>query len=180
MKLISCLPAALGLLIAAVSMSPAALAQERSSYSLHDDRIQFRAPAGWVAIMEKTGGPSQAIAFQIPDNSAQGSEDIADATVKTRELKDASEFNAFLEGELDRPRAQAGYEVDTSNADGAVHQYFVTNGPTRYLVRDSFMLRGDIAVEVRCRRPLLANTSDAWKRQFDSACDALVASLKNP
>jgi hypothetical protein len=46
-------------------------------------------------------------------------------------------------------------------------------------VRDTFQLSGNIAIEVRCQRPLLASTPASWTAEFDNACGAVVASLKN-
>jgi hypothetical protein len=174
-KPIPCLLAAL----AAGLLSTTAPAQGRTDYTLNDGQVQFRVPAEWTAIMEKTEGNPQAVAFQVPDPSAQGSGDAADATVKTRQLKTPAEFAGVVQDELDRSKGQGGYEKDPSNKDSSVHQYFVVRGKTRYLVRDSFFLTGTIAVEVRCQRPLLESTPAAWNAQFDSACNGVVASLKH-
>lgn len=172
-------PFLLAALAATALISPAVFAQGKTGYTLNDGQVRFHVPAEWSAVMEKTDGNPQAIAFRVPDASPQGGEDIADVTVKTRQLKSAAEFNGVLEDELERARAQNGYAVDTSKPGRSVHQYFVLRGPTRYLIRDSFQLSGDIAIEVRCRRPLLEATPAAWNTQFDSACDALIASLKH-
>ena len=157
----------------------AAHAQGKTDYSLNGDQVRFHVPAGWSAIMEKSEGNPQAVAFQVPDASAQGSEDAANVTVKTRELKDPSGFAATVQEEFERSKAQGGYENDPSNKDSAAHQYFVVRGKTRYLVRDSFQLSGSIAVEVRCQRPLLASTPASWNAEFDNACAAVTASLKH-
>jgi beta-galactosidase GanA len=157
----------------------AAHAQAKTDYSLNGDQVRFHVPAGWTAIMEKADGNPQAVAFQVPDASAQGSEDVANVTVKTRELKDASQFAATVQDEFERSKAQGRYEIDPSNKDNAIHQYFVVRGKTKYLVRDSFQLSGSIAVEVRCQRPLLASTPASWNAEFDTACGAVVASLKH-
>ena len=155
-----------------------ALAQGGTDYALNGGRVHFQVPAGWTAMMEKSEGDPQAIAFQVPDASAQGSEDAANVTVKTRQLKDAGAFAGTVQEELEHARGQAGYENDVSNKDASVHRYFVTRGKTRYLVRDSFWLTGDIAVEVRCQRPLLPATPEGWNATFDGDCDGVVASLK--
>lgn len=152
-------------------------AQGTTGYSLNGDAIHFRVPADWTAVMEKSDGNPQAIAFQVPDPSAQGSQDTANVTIKTRQLKDASEFTATVQDEFQRSKGQAGYEADPSNRDAGAHQYFVVRGKTKYLVRDAFQLIGTIAVDVRCQRPLLSATPAAWNAQFDAACSAVVASL---
>jgi len=154
-----------------------ALAQDRIAYSLNEGNVDFSVPAGWIAIMEKTDGNPQAIAFQVPDPSAQGSNDSADVTVKTRRLPSASGYAATVEGELGRARAQDGYESDTRHSSADDHRYFVQRAGTRYQVRDSFRLLGNIVVEVRCRRPVLATTPASWNASFDAGCDSVVASL---
>ncbi len=154
-------------------------AQAKTDYSLNGDQVRFHVPADWTAIMEKTDGNPQAVAFQVPDASAQGSEDVANVTVKTRQLKDASQFAATVQDEFERAKTQGGYEADPANKDTSAHQYFVVRGKTKYLVRDSFQLSGNIAVEVRCQRPMLATTPPAWNSAFDNACGAVVASLKH-
>lgn len=170
-------PTTLLILLASLAAT-AAHAQGKTDYSLNGDQVRFHVPASWTAIMEKSDGNPQAIAFQVPDATAQGSDDAANVTVKTRQLKDPSEFAATVQDEFQRSKAQGGYETDPANKDSSVHQYFVVRGKTRYLVRDSFQLNGTIAVEVRCQRPLLDATPVAWNADFDSACAAVVASLK--
>ncbi|HEY0179880.1 MAG TPA: hypothetical protein VGC30_09655 [Dokdonella sp.] len=155
-----------------------AAAQSRTDYALNDDRVHFRVPPGWTAVMEKTDGDPQAIAFQVPDESAQGSDDSATVTVKTRHMSDPSAFTNTMQEEIDHATAQSGYEKDTTNRDSSVHQYFVQRAQTRYLVRDSYVQAGDLMVEVRCQRPLLEKTPGAWNRAFDAACAGVVASLK--
>lgn len=154
-------------------------AQQTIDRVLNDGKVRFQVSSQWAAIMEKTDGSPQAIVFQVPDNAAQGTQDTASVTVKTRELKDPTEFTATVEEEFGRSKAQAGYSKDETNADSAVHQYFIQRAKTRYLVRDSFMLMGTIAVQVRCQRPLLENTAPSWVEQFDTGCNLVVASLKS-
>lgn len=169
-------PAALCLLLLAAT-SASALAQDRTAYSLNEGEVDFSVPAGWIAIMEKTDGNPQAIAFQVPDPGAQASNDSADVTVKTRRLAAASGYAATVADELDRARAQDGYENDANGTSADTHRYFVQRAGTRYQVRDSFRLLGNIAVEVRCRRPVLATTPASWNASFDAGCDSVVASL---
>ena len=174
MKLISCLL----LVLASSTLSTVVLAQGKTDYSLNGGQVNFHVPADWTALMEKAEGNPQAIAFQVPDASAQGSDDTASVTVKTRELANAAQFSVVVQDETSRARSQPGYEADGAAGDSSTHRYFVVRGKTKYSVHDSFMQRGDIAVEVRCQRPLLAATSAAWNTQFDGACASVVASLR--
>lgn len=163
---------------AALALAAAgAFAQSASDFSLNDGKVVFHVPAQWVSVMEKKDGDPQAIAFQVPDPSAQGSEDSATVTVKTRQIADPSAFAATVQEEFERAKAQPGFEIDPANKDAAVRQYFVTRGKTRYLVRDEAHLTDNVAVEIRCQRPLLAATPAAWNAQFDRDCDAVAASL---
>ena len=166
------------LAVLAIAFATSAFAQGKTDYSLNEGQLHFRVPASWTAVMEKTDGNPQAIAFQVPDSSAQGSDDSAAVTVKTRQLAGSAAFAGVVQDELDRSKAQGGYESDATNKDTAIHQYFVVRGKTKYLVRDSFYLTGAIAVEVRCQRPLLNVTPAEWSTEFDNACNSVVASLK--
>lgn len=166
------------LFLLSATFAAGAFAQGRTDYALNDGQVRFRVPAGWSAVMEKTEGDPQAFAFQVPDEAAQGSEDSATVVVKTRRLKAAAAFAGFVQDEHARAESQGGYARDASNRNESVHQYFVQRGKTRYLVRDHYFLTGEIAVEVRCQRPLIDATPAAWNTQFDSACDGVAASLK--
>ncbi|MFI4969954.1 MAG: hypothetical protein ACHP7D_07090 [Lysobacterales bacterium] len=166
------------LAVLAVAFATSAFAQGKTDYTLNEGKVHFHVPASWTAVMEKADGNPQAVAFQVPDSSAQGSDDSATVTVKTRQIAGSAAFAGVVQDELDRSKAQGGYETDATNKDSAIHQYFVVRGKTRYLVRDSFYLTGDISVEVRCQRPLLAATPAAWNAEFDNACNSVVASLK--
>jgi archaellin len=178
-KLFPCLLVLSAAVFASGAFPTAAHAQGKTDYTLNEGQVHFRVPPTWSAIMEKSDGNPQAIAFQVPDAAAQGSEDTASVTVKTRQLTSAAEFASTVINEFERAKTQGGYENDTSNNDKAVHQYFVVRGKTRYLVRDSFFQSGMVSVEVHCLHPLLTATAPTWNTEFDRACDGVVASLKH-
>lgn len=159
------------------SLASSAFAQDKTDYTLNDDQVHFHVPPGWTSVMEKADGNPQAIAFQVPDPSAQGSDDSATVTVKSRQLKNSAQFDSVVLEERQHAKEQVGYEFDTSNADAAVNQYFVMRGKTKYLVRDSFHRSGAFAVAVRCQRPLIDKTPPAWNAEFDRACTGVTASL---
>ncbi|MEP6511844.1 MAG: hypothetical protein ABJB02_09635 [Dokdonella sp.] len=175
MKLIPCL-----LTLFAIAFASDAFAQDKTDYTLNDGQVHFHVPAGWNAIMEKADGNPQAVAFQVPDAAAQGGEDSASVTVKTRQLQGAVTFNAVVQEEFEHAKSQGGYSSDAAGTDASVHQYSVVRGKTKYFVSDSFTLSGSgsIVTQVRCQRPLLDKTPAAWATQFDSACASVVASLK--
>jgi hypothetical protein len=167
---------ALALLLALAS--PLVFAQAKTDYTLNEGQVHFHVPPDWTAIMEKSDGDPQAVVFQVPDPATQGSEDTASVTIKTRSLKASADFQGFVTDEFERAKGQAGYETDSSNKDSSVHRYFVTRSKTRYLVRDAYQLNGNVAIEVRCQRPLLDGTPPEWNDRFDANCAAVVASLK--
>ena len=111
--------------------------------------------------MEKKEGDPQAIAFQVPDPSAQDSEDAATVTVKTRQLADAAGFAAAVQQEFERAKEQPGFATDPANKDAAVRQYMETTRPFRgdvpeYNVRIAnyvyWTLQPHSAVVARCLR----------------------------
>lgn len=163
-------------LIATASCGAPAFAQD-GAYSLNDGAVRFKVPSGWTAMMQKTDGNPQAIAFQVPDPAAQGSDDATSVTVKTRHLANDSQFGVIVREQIDHARQQPGYEADATGTDASTHRYHVVRGQTKYAVRDSFREVGGVAVEVRCQRPLLDATPAAWSAQFDADCSAVVASL---
>jgi hypothetical protein len=159
-------------------VSTLVFAQAKTDYTLNGDQVRFRVPPEWTAIMEKADGDPQAVIFQVPDPATQGTEDTASVTVKTRSLKTSADFAGFMQDEFERSKGQAGYENDAANKDASIHRYYVTRAKTRYLVSDNYHLAGNVAVEVRCQRPLLDATPAEWNDGFDAACKGVVASLK--
>lgn len=159
-------------------LSCAVFAQAKTDYTLNAGQVHFHVPPDWTAIMEKADGDPQAVIFQVSDPATQGTEDTASVTVKTRSLKASGDFSGFVTDEFERAKGQAGYETDASNKDSSVHKYFVMRSKTRYLVRDTYQLSGNVAIEVRCQRPLLDATPKDWSDAFDAGCSGVVASLK--
>lgn len=163
-------------ILLSASCAMPAFAQD-NAYSLHDGQVNFSVPPGWSAVMQKSDGNPQAIAFHVPDPAAEGSDDTASVTVKTRHLANDSQFGVVVREQIDHARQQPGYEADPGGTDASTHRYHVVRGKTKYSVRDSFQAIGGVAVEVRCQRPLLPASSAAWNARFDGDCGALVASL---
>lgn len=163
------------ILLAAIG---SASAQERSDYNLNNGVITFSVPAGWNAIIEKSDGNPQAIIFVVADPAAEGTDDTASVTVKTRQLESPNDFAEATQDELSLSRAQTGYEAAPEEANSSVHRYFVMRGKTRYSVRDRFTLIGNVAVQVRCQRPLLDATTQEWSARFDAGCNSVASSVK--
>lgn len=163
------------ILLAAIG---SAHAQDRTNFNLNDGKVSFSVPHDWSAIMEKSDGNPQAITFQIADPAATGTDDMASVTVKTRQLKSAAAFVDATQNEMMLSKAQTGYEAVLDGSNTGIHHYFVMRGKTRYEIRDRFTLMGEIAVQVRCQRPLLKDTDKGWSSSFDSGCDSVASSLK--
>ncbi|HET9034090.1 MAG TPA: hypothetical protein VFN25_14445 [Dokdonella sp.] len=163
------------ILLAAIG---SASAQDRSDYNLNDGKIRFSVPQDWSAIMEKSDGNPQAITFHVTDPAAEGTDDMASVTVKTRQLKSSADFADATTNEMLLSKAQTGYEAALDGSATGIHHYFVMRGQTRYEIRDRFNLMGEIAVQVRCQRPILKTTTKAWTSQFDQGCDSVANSLK--
>lgn len=153
-------------------------AQDQTNFKLNDGKVSFSVPQGWNAIMEKSDGNPQAITFQVADPAAEGTDDMASVTVKTRQLKSSADFAEATQNELLLSKAQTGYEAALDSSNTNIHHYFVMRGKTRYEIRDRFNLLGNIAVQVRCQRPLLNATTNVWGKTFDAGCDSVASSLK--
>ncbi len=161
-----------------LTVAGSAHAQSDNDYTLNDGRVKFSVPSAWTAIMEKSDGNPQAISFMVADPATQGTEDFASITVKTRQLRAPDQFGEAVQNEYTLSKAQTGYESDFDDRDNGVHRYHVTRGATRYAIRDRFTLIGNVAVQVRCQRPLLEKTAKDWITRYDSGCDRIAASLK--
>jgi hypothetical protein len=98
--------------------------------------------------------------------------------VKTRRLKSPNDFPEATQNELSLSKAQTGYEADPEGSSTGVHRYFVMRGKSRYTIRDRFTLLGDVAVQVRCQRPLLDATTQDWVARFDTGCNSVASSVK--
>ncbi|MEZ5461704.1 hypothetical protein [Dokdonella sp.] len=155
-----------------------AFAQERTDYNLNEGRVNFSVPSGWSAIMEKSDGNPQAIIFWVPDPATEGTDDTASVTVKTRRLNSPNDFAEATQNELALSKAQTGYEAEPEGNNANVHRYFVTRGKTRYTIRDRFTMLGNVAVQVRCQRPILDGTTQDWIARFDAGCNSVASSVK--
>lgn len=151
-----------------------------TSRTLNDGKVHFSVPADWTAVMEKTDGDPQAIAYSVPDPGSGGSDTTATVTVKTRALAAPSAFAGAVQDELERAKQQPGYTRDTAaSSDPSVSRYTTLRGKVRYSVADRYFLTGNIAVQVRCQRPEIAANSAEWNAAFDRACAGVFESLKS-
>jgi hypothetical protein len=163
-------------LLALVLFGASAAHAAGADYSLNDGRVHFTVPSTWTAVMEKRGDDPQAIAFDVPDAAPRDGGAIASVTVKTRSLAAPSDFAASVQDEMQRAQDQPGYAADTSMADPTRFRYTILRGTLRHAVEDRFVLLGNIAVQVRCQRPLAGTPAGAGS--FDTECANVFASLR--
>ena len=83
-----------------------------------------------------------------------------------------------MQNEMLLSKAQTGYAAEVESKESGTHNYTVTRGATTYSIKDQFKLIGNIAVKVRCERPVLKATSKAWSADFERDCAAVSASIR--
>ena len=163
--------------IAGLLCSGGAFAQAKSDYALFENIIKFKAPSDWTAIMEKKDGNPQFIAFQVRDPADPGSNDITQVTVNARLMHDSSFFQQQVDAATDKAHQLPGFEVAKAS-DPNVFRYYAMNGKTRYEYRETFYLSNHLLLHVRCMRPMLTETTQAWSDAYDKSCAELMDSLK--
>jgi len=164
-------------LIAALLMLLCASAAVASDHDLFERIIKFKAPSDWSVIMEKKEGNPQFIAFQIRDPADAASNEITQVTVNARLMHDSSFFQQQVDAATDKAKMLPGFQLATA-ADSDVFRYYAMNGKTRYEYRETFFLSNHLLLHVRCMRPMLAETTQAWSDRYDKDCADLMHSLK--
>ena len=155
-----------------------AQAQEAGEYALAQGFVTFKAPPQWPAIMQKTEGNPQFIAFHVKDPADTDTGEASRVTVETKLLDDSGNFQSMVNGALARVKQSPGYEQRTEGVDPSVLRYFALNGKTRYEYRETWYLNGHVLVHVRCARPMLAATTAAWTADYEKGCGQIMQSLK--
>ncbi len=156
----------------------AALAQSPGEYSLDAGFIKFSAPPTWPAIMQKTEGNPQFIAFQVKDPADAGTGEATRVTVETKLMNNSSNFQALVNRDVDKAKQMPDYQQHTDGVDASVLRYSARNGKTPYEYRETWYLNGHLIVHVRCARPLLAKTSPQWTAEYNAGCAQIMQSLK--
>lgn len=164
-------------LFAAFSAS-AAPPQASGDYALNDSIVAFKAPPDWPVIMQKTEGNPQFMAFQVKDPADTDTGEATRITVETKLLDDSGNFQAQVNGGLERIKQSPGYEQRSDGVDASVLRYFALNGKTRYEYRETWYLNGHLIVHVRCARPMLPATTSEWTANYERGCALIMQSLK--
>ena len=148
-----------------------------SEYSLFENIVKFNAPSDWTVIMEKKDGNPQFIAFQVHDPADPASNEITQVTVNAKLMHDSSFFQQQVDAATDKAKQLPGFEVAKAS-DPNVFRYYAMNGKTRYEYKETFYLVSHLLLHVRCVRPMLADTTQAWSDTYDKSCADLMQQLK--
>jgi hypothetical protein len=164
--------------LAALVCSLAIAAESKGDYTLYENIIKFKAPSDWAVIMEKKDGNPQFLAFQIKDPADPASTEISQVTVSAKLMHDSSFFQQQVDLATDKAKALPGFEQVSEGVEPTVMRYYAMNGKTRYEYRETFYLVSHLFLHVRCSRPLLKDTTQAWTDAYNKGCADLMHSLK--
>jgi hypothetical protein len=164
-------------LIALLSLALCSTSAFASDYALFENIIKFAVPSDWPVLMEKKDGNPQFIAFQVKDPADPESNEITQVTVNAKLMHDSTFFQQQVDAATDKARQLPGFEVAKAS-DPNVFRYYAMNGKTRYEYRETFYLVSHLLLHVRCMRPMLDATTQAWTDAYDKACADLMTSLK--
>ena len=148
-----------------------------AEYSLFENIVKFSVPTDWTVIMEKKDGNPQFMAFQVHDPADPESNELTQVTVNAKLMHDSSFFQQQVDAATDKAKQLPGFEVAKA-ADPNVFRYYAMNGKTRYEYKETFYLSNHLLLHVRCMRPMLAETTQAWSDAYDKGCADLMQSLK--
>lgn len=165
-------------LLAALVCTGAVAAESKSDYTLYEHIVKFKAPSDWNVIMEKKDGNPQFMAFQVKDPADPGNNEIAQVTINARLMHDSTFFQQQVDAATDKAKALPGFEQVSEGVDPTVMRYYAMNGKTRYEYRETFYLMSHLFLHVRCSRPMLKETTQAWTDSWNKNCADLMASLK--
>lgn len=163
---------------ALAAAAPANQADKGTGYSLYEGAVKFSAPPNWPAIMQKTEGTPQFIAFLVRDPADPGSGEAAQVSVEAKLLNDATVFPALVNAGISKAKQTAGYEA-RADGDGANAAHYVAlDGKQRYEYRETWYLASKILIHVRCAHPLLATTTADWTAAYEAGCAQVTRSAK--
>ena len=168
----------LSALFAALTAASAFAAESKTSYTLYENIVKFKAPSDWTVIMEKKNGNPQFMAFQVRDPADPENNEIAQVTVNAKLMHDSTFFQQQVDAATDKAKSLPGFEQVTEGVDPTVMRYYAMNGKTRYEYRDTFYLTNHLLLHIRCARPMLPDTTREWTDAYNKGCAELMQSLK--
>ena len=148
-----------------------------TEYSLYENIVKFDAPSDWNVIMEKKSGNPQFIAFQVRDPADAERKELTEVTVNAKLMHDSSFFQQQVDAATDKAHQLPGFEVAKA-ADPQVFRYYALHGNTRYEYRETFYLVSHLLLHIRCMRPMLEATTQAWTDAYDKGCAGIMTELK--
>ena len=172
----ACLLAALPLCAAVAQTHKAA--ETGAHYALYEGAVKFSAPADWPAIMQKTEGTPQFVAFLIKDPADPGSGEASQVSVEAKLLNDASTFTALVTAATDKAKQTQGYEARADGTGANALHYVALNGKQRYEYREAWYLDSKILIHARCARALFPATTADWAANYEAGCAQILRSAK--
>ena len=172
------MPKPLLAILATLGAASAFAAGSKADYTLYEHILKFKVPADWNVIMEKNDGNPQFIAFQVKDPADAGNNEIAQVVVRAKLMHDSTFFQQQVDAATDKAKQLPGFEQVTEGVEPTVMRYYAMNGKTRYEYRETFYLMSHLFVNVRCSRPLLKETTQAWTDAWNKDCAELMTTLK--
>lgn len=147
-------------------------------YALYEGAVKFSAPSNWPAIMQKTEGTPQFIAFLVKDPADPGSDEATQVSVEAKLLNDASVFSSLVNAATDKAKQMQGYEVRTDGTGANALHYVALDGRQRFEFREAWYLESKILIHVRCARPLLSATTADWTASYEAGCAQVLRTAK--
>jgi hypothetical protein len=156
----------------------AAAAAATSDFVLFEKLVKFKVPSDWNVIMEKKDGNPQFMAFQVRDPADPENNEIAQVTVNAKLMHDSTFFQQQVDAATDKAKQLPGFEQVSDGVEPTVLRYFAMNGNTKYEYRETFYLVTHLFLHIRCSRPMLKDTTQAWVDAYVKGCGDLMTSLK--
>ncbi|HEX7110932.1 MAG TPA: hypothetical protein VF216_00670 [Mizugakiibacter sp.] len=153
-------------------------AAHAGDYALADGGVHFSAPSEWSAIMEKTEGDPQFIAFQVHDPSPSASNSLARVTVSVRRIANDATFAQYVQDQMAHAKGMSGYQPGAAAPTLNRHDYTAVESKVHYSYSERYYHKGKLAVQLRCVRPEASQAGPAWTAAFDRGCDDVAVSLQ--
>ena len=163
---------------AALAQTNKAPVSDGTHYTLYEGAVKFSAPSNWPAIMQKTEGTPQFIAFLVKDPADPGSDEATQVSVEAKLLNDASVFSSLVNAATDKAKQMQGYEARTDGTGTNALHYVALDGRQRFEFREIWYLESKILIHVRCARPLLPATTSDWAASYETGCAQVLRTAK--
>ncbi len=150
-------------------------AAHATDVSMANGSVNFSTPDQWIGIMETQGDPEVRV-FQVPDPSPTASTSLARVTVTVKQVPDASGYQLYVTGAMNKAKALKDYQSTAQATDSTT--YTAQENGAQYSYSERYWFKDGHAIQLRCVRPAQSQAGPAWKAAFDKGCDAIAARLK--